>query len=113
MENWIDDLPICTKSGVGFQSNQKYYRQGGGRREIHEREDRCFNLKIPNTNTCLYAVFDGHEGSSVSHYAAQKIPAELILDRNMAGNRFDTYTPTTRYEYNTKQRRVIKSKIHN
>ena len=25
----------------------------------------------------------------------------------------DIYTPTTRYEYNTKQRRVMKSKIHN
>ncbi|XP_065065554.1 TGF-beta-activated kinase 1 and MAP3K7-binding protein 1-like isoform X2 [Rhopilema esculentum] len=79
MENWVDDLPVCGKSGIGYQLNQRY-RQGGARREFHKLEDRSFNLKHPDFNTGFYAVFDGHEGEFVAHYAAQKVPAELMFD---------------------------------
>ena len=30
-------------------------------------------------NICLYGVFDGHDGSHVAHFAAQRMPAELLL----------------------------------
>ena len=84
MDNWIDDLPVCIKSGVGFQANQRY-RQGGGRREFHELEDRNFNLRLPNSNVGVYAVFDGHEGAAVANYASQRVPAELLLDKELEG----------------------------
>lgn len=83
MDNWIDDLPVCIKSGVGCQANQRY-RQGGAKREFHGLEDRSFNLKL-NSNVGVYAVFDGHEGDAVANYAAQKVPAELLLDKDLDG----------------------------
>ena len=30
-------------------------------------------------NISLYGVFDGHDGSRVSNFAAQRMPAELLL----------------------------------
>eukprot|EP00794_Sanderia_malayensis_P009239 gene9239-10213_t len=83
MENWIDDLPICKKSGVGFQTNQKY-QAGFGRRELHEREDRSFHVNFPCSSVSLYGVFDGHDSARVAHFSAQKLPAELLLDVEIA-----------------------------
>lgn len=35
----------------------------------------CFRVE----GTCLYGVFDGHDGTRASEFAAQRIPAELLL----------------------------------
>lgn len=86
VDRWTDDLPVCMKSGVGFQTNQRY-RPGGGRGEFHESEDGSFNFRHPNSDVGVYAVFDGHEGSAVSNYAAQRISAELLLDKDLEGIR--------------------------
>ncbi len=84
MENWIDDLPCCKEAGTGFQTNQKY-QAGYGRRELHEREDRSFHVKFPCSKVSLYGVFDGHDSARVAHFAAQKIPADLLFDGEIAG----------------------------
>lgn len=75
-EHWTDDLPICELSGVGFCSNQRY-RQDGGRREEHEFEDQSFHFA--ERECYLYGVFDGHGGRKAAEFAAQKLPAELLL----------------------------------
>ncbi|ELT89411.1 hypothetical protein CAPTEDRAFT_160853 [Capitella teleta] len=74
---WTDDLPVCPLSGIGSATNQ-IYREDGYRIEEHEFEDRSFHFKVEN-NTYLYGVFDGHDGSNVSNFATQRMPAELLL----------------------------------
>ncbi|XP_060560245.1 TGF-beta-activated kinase 1 and MAP3K7-binding protein 1-like [Ruditapes philippinarum] len=73
---WTDDLPVCHHSGVGFSTNQ-IYREDGNRREEHEFEDKNFHFS--QDGVCLYGVFDGHDGSRASNFAAQRMPAELLL----------------------------------
>lgn len=48
----------------------------------------CVSIFEPNTlflfrhdNCYLYGVFDGHNGTSVAGFAAQRLPAELLLDQ--------------------------------
>ncbi|KAK6171338.1 hypothetical protein SNE40_019549 [Patella caerulea] len=75
--SWTDDLPVCHFSGVGFSTNQ-IYREDGERREEHDFEDKSFHFK--SDDECyLYGVFDGHNGNKVSNFAAQRMPAELLL----------------------------------
>ncbi|KAI8794260.1 TGF-beta-activated kinase 1 and MAP3K7-binding protein 1 isoform X1 [Biomphalaria glabrata] len=74
--SWTDDLPVCHFSGVGLSTNQ-IYREDGNRREAHENEDRNFHFR--HDNCFLYGVFDGHNGSRVADFAAQRMPAELLL----------------------------------
>jgi serine/threonine protein phosphatase PrpC len=45
---------------------------------IFRVEDNCF----------LYGVFDGHDGSKASNFAAQRMPAELLLGQ-LAGKNTD------------------------
>lgn len=54
------------------------YRQDGYRKDGHEFEDRSFHFKI-NDSTYLYGVFNGTEGSYVADFAAQRLPAEILL----------------------------------
>ncbi|GFO10401.1 tgf-beta-activated kinase 1 and map3k7-binding protein [Plakobranchus ocellatus] len=76
--SWTDDLPVCHLSGVGLSTNQ-IYREDGNRREAHAFEDRNFHFRH---DTCfLYGVFDGHNGTRVADFAAQRIPAELLSAR--------------------------------
>ncbi|XP_002735144.1 TGF-beta-activated kinase 1 and MAP3K7-binding protein 1-like [Saccoglossus kowalevskii] len=75
--SWTDDLPVCRLSGVGFSTNQ-IYREDGGRLEEHEFEDHCFHFRAED-DVYLYGVFDGHDGGRVSHFASQRMPAELLL----------------------------------
>ncbi|KAK7507282.1 hypothetical protein BaRGS_00001217 [Batillaria attramentaria] len=75
--SWTDDLPVCHLSGVGLSTNQ-IYREDGNRREEHEYEDRNFHFSH-DSNCFLYGVFDGHNGSRVADFAAQRMPAELLL----------------------------------
>ncbi|KAK2180507.1 hypothetical protein NP493_440g03014 [Ridgeia piscesae] len=84
---WTDDLPVCHLSGVGFSTNQ-IYREDGLRREEHEFEDRSFHFRQEEDPVYLYGVFDGHDGSRVSDFAAQRMPAELLLGQ-LAGCRTD------------------------
>ena len=35
--------------------------------------------RLTDTDSFLYGVFDGHDGSRVAHFAAQRMPAELLL----------------------------------
>nr|UCK81543.1 TGF-beta-activated kinase 1 and MAP3K7-binding protein 1 [Arenicola marina] len=74
---WTDDIPVCFLSGVGFSTNQTY-REDGFRREDHEFEDRSFHFKLEN-GVYLYGVFDGHDGSKASNFAAQRLPAEVVF----------------------------------
>jgi len=76
-QSWTDDLPVCYLSGVGFATNQ-VYREDGFRQEEHEFEDRSIHFRTEES-ICLYGVFDGHDGSHVAHFAAQRMPAELLL----------------------------------
>ncbi|CAG2235062.1 TGF-beta-activated kinase 1 and MAP3K7-binding protein 1-like [Mytilus edulis] len=76
--SWTDDLPVCQLSGVGFSTNQ-LYREDGFRQEEHEFEDRSFHFRLLDTESFLYGVFDGHDGSRVANFAAQRMPAELLL----------------------------------
>ncbi|XP_074640394.1 TGF-beta-activated kinase 1 and MAP3K7-binding protein 1-like [Tubulanus polymorphus] len=78
-KSWTDDLPVCHLSGVGFSTNQ-IYREDGSRCEEHEFEDKSFHFRLDN-DMFLYGVFDGHDGSRASHFAAQRIPAEILLDQ--------------------------------
>ncbi|XP_076459304.1 TGF-beta-activated kinase 1 and MAP3K7-binding protein 1-like isoform X2 [Babylonia areolata] len=75
--SWTDDLPVCYLSGVGLSTNQ-IYREDGNRREEHDCEDRNFHFRH-DSNCYLYGVFDGHNGSRVADFAAQRMPAELLL----------------------------------
>lgn len=74
--HWTDDLPVCDLSGVGVSTNQ-LYREDGQRVEEHPFEDRCFHFKVDDKY--LYGLFDGHDGTRASNFAAQRIPAELLL----------------------------------
>ncbi|GFR68274.1 TGF-beta-activated kinase 1 and MAP3K7-binding protein 1-like [Elysia marginata] len=74
--SWTDDLPVCHLSGVGLSTNQ-IYREDGNRREAHAFEDRNFHFR--HDSCFLYGVFDGHNGTRVADFAAQRIPAELLL----------------------------------
>ncbi|GIZ04124.1 TGF-beta-activated kinase 1 and MAP3K7-binding protein 1 [Caerostris extrusa] len=65
--SWTDDLPVCPVSGVGFSTNQKYWK-GGFRREEHPFEDRSFHF-----------IFDGHFGAKASDFSLQRMPAEILL----------------------------------
>ncbi|XP_022312975.2 TGF-beta-activated kinase 1 and MAP3K7-binding protein 1-like [Crassostrea virginica] len=78
--SWTDDLPVCPLSGVGFSTNQ-IYREDGIRREEHEFEDCSFHFKFKmhDEDCYLYGVFDGHDGSRAANFAAQRMPAELLL----------------------------------
>uniref|UniRef100_T1J677 TGF-beta-activated kinase 1 and MAP3K7-binding protein 1 n=1 Tax=Strigamia maritima TaxID=126957 RepID=T1J677_STRMM len=75
--SWTDDLPVCRMSGVGLSTNQ-IYRVDGQRLEEHECEDRSFHFRL-NEDTYFYGVFDGHEGQRAAHFAAQHMPAEVLL----------------------------------
>lgn len=81
-ETWTDALSVCKASGVGFLTNQRY-REDGGRREEHEFEDRSFHFNVDGT--CLYGVFDGHDGPRAADFAVQRLPAELLLGQ-LTGN---------------------------
>lgn len=72
--------------GVGLSTNQ-IYKEDGHRREAHEFEDRSFHFKI-DEKTFLYGVFNGMDGSCVSDFAAQRMPAEILL-----GQLNDTTSP--------------------
>jgi TAK1-binding protein 1 len=62
---------------VGLSTNQ-IYKEDGYRREGHECEDRSFHFKIDD-HTFLYGVFNGKDGPSVADFAAQRMPAEILL----------------------------------
>ena len=38
----------------------------------------CFSYRFED-DICLYGVFDGHDGCKASNFAAQRMPAELLL----------------------------------
>lgn len=75
--NWTDDLPKCHRAGVGFQTNQDY-SLADGFVGLDRYEDRSFHFQCPD-ECYLYGVIDGHDGAKVANFAAQKLPAELIL----------------------------------
>lgn len=59
-------------------STNQIYKEDGYRREAHEFEDRSFHFKIDD-HTFLYGVFNGKDGSCVADFAAQRMPAEILL----------------------------------
>lgn len=79
--SWTDDLPVCQLSGVGSSTNQKY-RVDGIRREEHAFEDKSFHFRCYE-NTYFYGVFDGHAGPRAADFAAQRMPAEILLGQLM------------------------------
>lgn len=74
--SWTDDLPVCHLSGVGFSTNQ-VYRRDGTPSEQHEFEDKSFHFRVDDTY--FYGLFDGHCGKKAAHFAAQRMPAEILL----------------------------------
>ncbi|XP_052773974.1 TGF-beta-activated kinase 1 and MAP3K7-binding protein 1-like [Mya arenaria] len=92
--SWTDDLPVCHHSGVGFSTNQ-IYREDGNRREEHEFEDR--NFHFCQDNVYLYGVFDGHDSAHASNFAAQRLPAELLLGQ-LAGKTSDEEVKEVLYQ---------------
>jgi len=76
-KSWTDDLPACSSTGLGFSTNQ-VYREDGYRREGHDFEDRSFHFKI-DEGTYLYGVFNGTNGAGAADFAAQRMPAEILL----------------------------------
>jgi len=75
--SWTDDLPVCPDTGLGFSTNQ-VYKEDGCRREGHNFEDRSFHFKI-DEGTYLYGVFNGINGAGAADFAAQRMPAEILL----------------------------------
>ncbi|KAH3872063.1 TGF-beta-activated kinase 1 and MAP3K7-binding protein 1-like [Dreissena polymorpha] len=91
---WTDDLPVCHHSGVGFSTNQ-IYREDGNRREEHEFEDRNFHFR--QDDVYLYGVFDGHDSANASQFAAQRLPAELLLGQ-LSGKTTDVEVKEVLYQ---------------
>ena len=78
--SWTDDLPPCPYTGVAVKANCRYL-PGGGETVEHALEDRNLNI-CSDGQTCIYGVFDGHDGrGKAADYAHDKFPAELLLDR--------------------------------
>lgn len=63
--------------GVGSSTNQ-LYQEDDCRKEAHEFEDRSFHFKIDD-HIHLYGVFNGKDGAGVADFAAQRMPAEILL----------------------------------
>ncbi|XP_018336381.1 TGF-beta-activated kinase 1 and MAP3K7-binding protein 1-like [Agrilus planipennis] len=76
-KSWTDDLPVCKQSGVGFSTNQ-IYREDGHRQEEHPFEDRSCHCSFDD-GSCLYGVFDGHEGTKAADFCFQRMAAEILL----------------------------------
>ncbi|CAI9719579.1 TGF-beta-activated kinase 1 and MAP3K7-binding protein 1-like [Octopus vulgaris] len=74
---WTDDLVKCEQTSLGTATNAFY---PGDRHPIeqHEFEDRSFYF-CSDDGCSLYGVFDGHDGSKLSNFVAQRIPADLLL----------------------------------
>ncbi|XP_075215377.1 TGF-beta-activated kinase 1 and MAP3K7-binding protein 1-like [Lycorma delicatula] len=79
--SWTDDLPVCKQSGVGYSTNQ-IYREDGHRREEHPFEDTSFHCRVDD-NTCLYGVFDGHNGVKTAKFALESLASEILLDTKL------------------------------
>ncbi|XP_078490000.1 TGF-beta-activated kinase 1 and MAP3K7-binding protein 1-like [Ciona intestinalis] len=75
--SWTDDLPLCQLSDVGMASNVAYLTDGR-QTEAFPYEDRAFNFAT-DYDCYLYGVFDGYDGSRAAHFAAERLPAELLL----------------------------------
>ncbi|XP_022189236.2 TGF-beta-activated kinase 1 and MAP3K7-binding protein 1-like [Nilaparvata lugens] len=75
--SWTDDLPVCKQSGVGYSTNQ-VYREDGHRREDHPFEDASIHCRL--NDTCLYGVFDGHNGAQTAAFALQSLASEILFD---------------------------------
>ncbi|XP_067120574.1 TGF-beta-activated kinase 1 and MAP3K7-binding protein 1-like isoform X1 [Centruroides vittatus] len=83
--SWTDDLPVCPFSGVGYSTNQ-VYRRDGTPSEEHEFEDKIFHVRADDVY--FYGLFDGHCGKKAAHFAAQRMPAEILLGQ-LKGNESD------------------------
>ena len=87
-KSWIEDLPVCKESGVGFSTNQ-IYREDGNRQEEHHFEDRSFHCKFDrDRDSYLYGVFDGHEGTRAVEFCIQRMPVEIVLGQ-LTGKKTD------------------------
>lgn len=75
--SWTDDLPVCKQAGVGYSTNQ-LYREDGHRREDHPFEDASIHCRM--NDTCLYGVFDGHNGVQTAAFALQSLASEILFD---------------------------------
>ena len=58
-----------------------------------------FLLLSVDNNVFLYGVFDGHSGCKVSGYAAQNLPAEILLDQ-LKGKTTDKEMKEVLYQVN-------------
>ncbi|XP_014776667.1 TGF-beta-activated kinase 1 and MAP3K7-binding protein 1 [Octopus bimaculoides] len=74
---WTDDLVKCEQTSLGTATNA-FYPGDLHPIEQHEFEDRSFYF-CSDDGCSLYGVFDGHDGSKLSNFVAQRIPADLLL----------------------------------
>ncbi|GAB1600227.1 TGF-beta-activated kinase 1 and MAP3K7-binding protein 1-like [Argonauta hians] len=82
---WTDDLTKCLQTSLGTATNALY--QDVHTTEQHEFEDRSFYF-CSEDGYSLYGVFDGHDGSRLSNFVAQRIPADLLLGQ-LSGSKTD------------------------
>lgn len=77
-KSWTDDIPVCPDTGAGFASNQVYREDGTRQDRTYQVRDRSFYCRIDD-RTDIYAIFSGHNGSTVADYALQRMSAEIVL----------------------------------
>ncbi|VVD02262.1 TGF-beta-activated kinase 1 and MAP3K7-binding protein 1-like [Leptidea sinapis] len=69
---WTDDLPKCRNTCVA-----SYFSQVGGSSGSSE-DYLCFYCQTED-NSCLYGVFEPHNGMEAARFIMQRVAAELLL----------------------------------
>ncbi|OQV12793.1 putative TGF-beta-activated kinase 1 and MAP3K7-binding protein 1 [Hypsibius exemplaris] len=74
----IIDIKWSEEAGIGC-TGMCLYRGDGAHCTMDEKvdEDRVISYRVNDIH--LYSIFDGHDGSKASQFAAQQFPLELLL----------------------------------
>ena len=67
----LEPFRQCGISGFSCYCNDSDYKMPISKIHIF--------CRLIDTDSFLYGVFDGHDGSKIAHFAAQRMPAELLL----------------------------------
>ncbi|XP_072933635.1 TGF-beta-activated kinase 1 and MAP3K7-binding protein 1-like [Epargyreus clarus] len=70
---WTDDLPKCRNTCVA-----SYFSQHGGNSNSTD-DYLCFYCQTEDNNSCLYGVFEPHNGLDAARFIMQRMAAELLL----------------------------------
>lgn len=97
VKSWVDDLPVCQKTGIGLSIN-KLFHNDGSLQEEHHFEDRNFYLQLDEC-TYLYGIFDGHMGTRAADFALQRMAAEILLGQLNEKKNDDEIKEIIRWDY--------------